>query len=62
MGIATNSSVVVCFKEFETFVLCKYVSQSEPTCIVYSESIENEHVKIIFHNGNIQNVKIERIE
>ena len=45
MGIATNSSVVVCFKEFETFVLCKYVSQSEPTCIVYSESIENEHVK-----------------
>ena len=37
-----------CYNESEKFVLCKLVSQSEATFIVYSEPIEGGRVKIIF--------------
>ena len=43
-----SNLVIFCYKEFETFALCKSVGQSEATFIVYSESIESGHVKIDF--------------
>ena len=43
-----SNLVFFCYKEFEKFVLCKSVSQSETTYIVYSEPIESGHVKITF--------------
>ena len=54
MEIAANSSVLtqLCYKEFEKFLLCKSVSQSEATFIVYSEPIEIRYKKLIFHNGS----------
>ena len=51
MTIAANSSVltyVFCNKESEKFALCKSVSQSEATSIIYSEPIESGYVKINF--------------
>ena len=52
MVIAANSSVLTylsfVIKNFEKFALCKSVSQSEATFIVYSEPIEGGHVKISF--------------
>ena len=43
-----SNLVIFCYKEFEKFALCKSVSQSEATFIVYSEPIESGHVKIKF--------------
>ena len=43
-----SNLVIFCYKEFEKFVLCKSVSQSEATFIVYSEPIESGNVKINF--------------
>ena len=40
--------VIFCYKEFEKFVLCKPVGQSEAIFIVYSEPIESGNVKINF--------------
>ena len=37
--------IIFCYKEFKKISLCKYVSQSEVTFIVYSKPIENGHVK-----------------
>ena len=51
MAIAVNSSVltyIFCNKESEKFVLCKSISQSEATSIVYSGPIESGYVKINF--------------
>ena len=52
MGIAANiigsNLVIFCYKKFEKFTLCKFVSQSEAMFIVYSEPIESGHVKINF--------------
>ena len=45
--IASNP-VFFCYKEFKKFALCKSVSQSEDTFIVYSEPIKNGDVKITF--------------
>ena len=56
----TGSNLVIfCYKEFEKFVLCKSVSQSEVIFIVYSEPIESRHIKISFSEWvHIQNVNI----
>ena len=43
-----SNLVIFCYKEFENFALCKSVSQSEATFIVYSELIKNGHAKIKF--------------
>ena len=43
-----SNLVIFCYKEFEKFALCKSVSQSEATFIVYSEPIESGHIKINF--------------
>ena len=43
-----SNLVIFCYKEFEKFVLCKSVSQSEVIFIVYSQTIERGHVKINF--------------
>ena len=40
--------VIFCYKEFPKLVLCKFVSQSEATSIVYSEPIKKGNVKINF--------------
>ena len=51
MGIGKfigSNLVIFCNKKFDKFALCKSVSQSEATFIVYSESIESGHVKINF--------------
>ena len=40
-----SNLVIFCYKEFEKFALCKSLSQSEATFIVYSEPIESNHVK-----------------
>ena len=40
------SLAIFCHKEFEIFALCKSVTQSEATFIVYSEPIASGHVKI----------------
>ena len=40
-----SNLVIFCYKEFEKFALCKSLSQSEATFIVYSEPIESRHVK-----------------
>ena len=40
--------VIFCYKEFEIFALCKFISQSEVIFIVYSEPIKSGHVKIDF--------------
>ena len=40
--------VIFCYKKFEKFALCKSVSQSQATLIVYSEPIQFGHVKINF--------------
>ena len=63
-GKLINSNLVIfCYKEFEKFALCKFVSQSEATFIVYSETIKNGHVKINFSLWqHIQNVNTERTE
>ena len=56
MGIRANSFgsilVIFCYKPFEKFALYKSVSQSEATCIVYSEPMESKHVQLVFHNRN----------
>ena len=62
MVIAANSLVLTylsfVIKNFEKFALCKSVSQSEATFIVYSEPIEGGHVKISFSQWQYtQNVK-----
>ena len=44
----SSNLVIFCYKEFEKFVLCKSVSQSEAAFIVYSESIERGPVKFNF--------------
>ena len=44
--------VIFCYKPFEKFALYKSVSQSEATCIVYSEPIESKHVQLFFPNRN----------
>ena len=55
--------VIFCCREFEKPALCKSVSQSEATFIAYSEPIKSEHLKLIFYNGNIQNINKEnRVE
>ena len=41
-----SNLVIFCYKEFEKFALCKFVSQSEATFIVYSEPIKSGHKKI----------------
>ena len=46
--IIGSNLVIFCYKEFEKFALCKSVSQSEATFIVYSEPIESGNVKINF--------------
>ena len=43
----SSNLVIFCYKEFEKFVLCKSVSQSEAT-FVCSEPIESGNVKISF--------------
>ena len=43
-----SNLVIFCYKEFEKFGLCKSVSQSEASFIVYSEPIERGHVKVNF--------------
>ena len=43
-----SNLVIFCNKEFEKFVLCKSISQSEAIFIVYSEPIESGHIKINF--------------
>ena len=43
-----SNLVIFCYEEFWKLVLCKSVSQSEPTFIIYSEPIESGHVKINF--------------
>ena len=43
-----SNLVIFCYKEFEKFALCKSLSQSEATFIVYSEPIESGHIKINF--------------
>ena len=40
--------VIFYYKEFEKFVLCKFVCQWEATFIVYFEPIESRHVKTNF--------------
>ena len=40
--------VIFCHKEFEKFALCKSVSQSEATFIVYSEPVKSGDVKFNF--------------
>ena len=35
-----SNIVIFCYEEFGKFALCKSVSQSEATFIVYSDSIE----------------------
>ena len=44
----SSNQVIFRYKEFEKFALCKSVSQSEATFIVYSEPIESGHVKFSF--------------
>ena len=39
----SSNLVIFCYKEFEKYALCKSVSQSEATFIVYSEPIESGH-------------------
>ena len=39
-----SNLVILCYKQFEKFALCKSVTQSEATCIVYSKQIEGRHV------------------
>ena len=50
MGIAAKfigfDMVIICYKEFEKFALCKSVSQSETIFILYFEPVESGHVKI----------------
>ena len=41
-----SNFVIFCYKEFEKFGLCKFVSQSEATFIVSSEPIKSGHEKI----------------
>ena len=50
IGIAANSSVqtVTKLQTFEEFALCKSVTQSEVTFIVYSEPVESRHLNINF--------------
>ena len=36
-----SSFIIFCFKEFEKYVLCKSISQSEVILIVYSEPVES---------------------
>ena len=43
-----SNLVIFCYKEFEKFALCKFVSLSEATLIVYSKPIESGHIKINF--------------
>ena len=43
-----SNLVIIYYKEFEKFLLCKSISQLEVIFIVYSESIESIHVKINF--------------
>ena len=43
-----SNLVIFCYKEFEKFVLCEFVSLSEATLIVYSKPIESGHIKINF--------------
>ena len=43
-----SNLVIFCYKEFEKFVLCKSVSDSEAAFIIYSESIESGPVKFNF--------------
>ena len=52
-----SNLVISCYKGFEKPALCKSVSQSEATFIVYSQPIESGHVKINFSLWqHIQNV------
>ena len=52
-----SNLAIFCYKELEKFALCKSVSQSEATFIVYAEPIKSGHVKINFSQWqNIQNV------
>ena len=43
-----SNLVILCYKEFEKFALCKCVSQLKFTFIVCSEPIESGYVKINF--------------
>ena len=43
-----SNLVIFCYKEFEKFELWTSISQSEAIFIVYSESIESEHVNVNF--------------
>ena len=43
-----SNLVIVCYKKFEKFALCKSISQSEVIFTVYSEPIKGGHVKINF--------------
>ena len=49
--------VFFCYKEFEKFVLCKSVSQSETTYIVYSEPIESGHIQNVNRDNRVDNLQ-----
>ena len=40
-----SNLVILCYKEFEKFALCKSISQSEVIFVVYSEPVESGPVK-----------------
>ena len=54
-----SNLVISCYKEFERFELCKSVSPSKATFVVYSEPIERGHVKIL-HNGSTFRLNTKR--
>ena len=58
-----SNLVIFCYKEFEKFVLCKSISQSEVIFIVHFEPIKSGHVKNNFSLWqHIQNVNKEKTD